>query len=74
MNLRHDQTDEGWVVFFTFPSSSLSVFRCVSPRGRDEDDDLTGEDVLRNHFKWSVPSLSLFGCVFQKLIEGKIRV
>ena len=27
MNLRRDQTSEGWVVFFTFPSSYLSVFR-----------------------------------------------
>ena len=74
MNLRRNQTDEGWVVFFTFPSSSLSVFGCVSPGGGDEDGDLTGEDVLGNHFRWSVLSLSLFECVFRKLIEVKIRV
>ena len=59
MNLQRNQTGEGWVVFFTFPSSSLSVFRCVSSRGGDEDDDLTGEDVLGNHFRWSVLELSL---------------
>ena len=59
MNLQHNQTGEGWVVFFTFPSSSLSVFRCVSSRGGDEDDDLTEEDVLGNHFRWSVLELSL---------------
>ena len=58
MNLQRNQTGEGWVVFFTFPSSSLSVFRCVSLRGGDEDDDLTGEDVLGNHFRWSVLELS----------------
>ena len=58
MNLQHNQTGEGWVVFFTFPSSSLFVFRCVSSRGGDEDDDLTGEDVLGNHFRWSVLELS----------------
>ena len=58
MNLQRNQTGEGWVVFFTFPSSSLSVFRCVSSRGGDEDDDLTGEDVLGNHFRWSVLELS----------------
>ena len=59
MNLQRNQIGEGWVVFFTFPSSSLSVFRCVSSRGGDEDDDLTGEDVLGNHFRWSVLELSL---------------
>ena len=59
MNLQRNQTGKGWVVFFTFPSSSLSVFRCVSSRGGDEDDDLTGEDVLGNHFRWSVLELSL---------------
>ena len=59
MNLWRDQTDEGWVVFFTFPSSSLSIFGCVSLRGGDEDGDLTGEDVLENHFRWSVLELSL---------------
>ena len=57
--LRRDQIGGGWVVFFTFPSSSLSVFRCVSPCGGDKDGDLTGEDVLRNHFRWSVLELSL---------------
>ena len=74
MNLRRDQTDEGWVVFFTFPSSSLSVFECVNLHGRDEDGDLTGKDVLGNQFRWSVLelslTLSLFGCVFWKFIEG----
>ena len=30
MNLWRDQIGEGWVVFFTFPSSSVSVFGCVS--------------------------------------------
>ena len=59
MNLRCDQTGEGWVVFFTFPCSSLFVFGCVSPHGGDEDGDLTGEDVLGNHFRWSVLELSL---------------
>jgi len=59
MNLWRDQTVEGWVVFFTFPSSSLSIFGCVSPRGGDKDSDLTGEDVLENHFRWSVLELSL---------------
>ena len=59
MNLRRDQTGKGWVVFFTFPSSSLSVFGCVSLREGDEDGDLIGKDVLGNHFRWSVPSLSL---------------
>ena len=38
---------------------ALSIFGCVSPRGRDKDDNLTGEDVLGNHFKWSVLELSL---------------
>ena len=28
-------------------------------RGRDDDGDLTGEDVLGNHFRWSVLELSL---------------
>ena len=28
-------------------------------RGRDEDGDLIGEDLLGNHFKWSVLELSL---------------
>ena len=74
MNLWRNQIGKGWVVFFTFPSSSLFVFGCVSPRGGDEDGDLTGEDVLGNHFRWSVLSLSLFECVFRKLIEVKIRV
>ena len=36
MNLRHDQTGERWVVFI----------ECVSPRGGDEDGDLTGDRVL----------------------------
>ena len=45
--------------------------------GGDEDGDLTGEDVLGNHFRWSVLELSLlvslFGCVVQKIVEGKMR-
>ena len=31
----------------------------MSSRGGDEDDDLTEEDVLGNHFRWSVLELSL---------------
>ena len=38
---------------------ALSIFECVSPRGGDKDNNLTGEDVLGNHFKWSVLELSL---------------
>ena len=51
-------TDEGWVVFFTFPCSSLCVFGCVSPCGGDKNSDLTSEDVLGNHFRWSVLEVS----------------
>ena len=63
MNLQHNQTGEGWVVFFTFPSNSLIVFGCVSPCGGDEDGNLTGEDMLGNHFRWSVLKLSLTLCL-----------
>ena len=79
MNLQRNQTGEGWVVFFTFPSSSLSVFRCVSSRGGDEDDDLTGPErmclgITSGGVCLRSLSLSLFGCIFRKFIDGKIRV
>ena len=74
MNLRHNQTGKGWVVFFTFPSSSLSIFGCVSLRGGDEDDNLTGEDVLGNHFRWSVLELSLTLSLFGLFSENSLKV
>ena len=67
-------TGEGWVVFFTISSSSLSVFRGVSLRGGDEDDNLTGEDVLGNHFRWSVLELSLTLSLFGLFSENSLKV